>query len=1355
MKILLVLLLCVTSRVASLRYSPVSATGTRVVLPYPWGYNIANEEPMVTSEFFDQVTEACRRMQNCEGYLASAEAQIKRLYETSNQDNYQISAMLFQNLPYRSSMVNKFGDVARALIVANNTVFGDPSIPSPGLLKDTVSVVDGISQVKATSVGQKTSIKNAGKLAAGAIKKISDDVKEDTKSNLLPYITSYMQQLTSLRYLVQMGVHSQIQAAVNSTLKDVESQQMEYDTEYKKGYQDLLGRYNDFSSTVIAALADSKNDTNKISNQMTVLNRTVPEFKTSWNISMLSIAKVLLASTIKDSFTDVLESAAKDIQNEISSLAVNLADQILSSKANFVANTTDIATVANNGLTGLANQIIGSDKNLMAIADSSARSMLDASVKTIAGALNSVGLSAWNDALNALNTAKGLPGSIGAVFTQTNKDVANILAQAKNRDIANLQLTFKFKQNSVKKEFDSKSQGISKNTTDTISSKASSARIKLQTILGAISSGTSGSVGDQTAAGSTAADQAAAGSTAAALAAARAKMASDSAGSGLSTITGVVAAGLDDSLGAVADISKSNAGVISAEQAKAAAEQQALVEKSYNQLQSAAADSSDATRQVSASSSAVTLAGSTLTDSINGDAQDLYFKLNSVQGSADKAVNAANELENKAQTAGGTLLDEMAGFENEAPEMLAAALKRIAAIGNGIGAAGTSAQLAASGETASNVLGLLSNLTGYLGGIHPNGPSSQLLLSQSALTSDGSKLTNDVNSVPGSVASQSAAAEALLAARANRAMSQSIAALSATAGDSNAALSSLLQFDSDLVDQKRRQVLDGSTNAIDASLDASKYVTETGESYNNASSQLIFDADAIGSAGAANVTNVRSSLDDTLYDTTMLAERLLTRYASRIADATSGLDTGVSEEAGVILNLIAAKLGEVHDSIIHAGGSLDPAAIEATASQLNDYIDSLKTSFELQRKAFNTNAQQYAVRRIAAITGLSEAVVAQKAAVLTGFANADATEETVASRTTGALQSLLKAVETAKSQSSSGVSMDKVTQMINGIGTGTSSLSASLTNQMRSDFDGLGARANNDAAAAGDKLGGLATSSANGADIIGNSLADAIKLISESDSATTASVNGGQKDVYTVAGMLKNLDQSTRAKIASMMQSVQSGNMTMAQAMSAARELQQTDITSVYDVVQSLSGYVSQHGAMVNNFMSALSASKDAIATAVTAAIMDHQGVQGDIMADVANNKEQLANMQKNLLAVSPLTQQTPLEESKAQMLGSVLGVEDRVGEMLFGTTSPAPSGPNDLWFNAKTGETEASSLAEIGDISFPSAVQNLRSAYASASGDITKESMSFQSEVDKEMQAGANLLTQIVATVKSSVMLV
>ena len=1360
-------------------YSKIAASSSNVNLPIPSGYNLANTTATIMDDsLFNSVVANCQKGTSnhwswssfnikasdryggqCSPTLDAAESAIRTYFQTDDLDNYNIFKGLFVSRPSSPSLSQNYATVGNSLLVSNATIFGDASIPSPGLLKDTVTLQDGIQQLKTVSTGQKQSVKTASKLASTALKTLATDIKEETQNEFAPALIDYMRQLTANRTLVQMDVDNQIAQSVNETLQDLVNQNDDFTHDYEIGYNDELNRYTDFQSVVSDALAFSKVDTSEILTRMANVTRYIPNYLTRWNATELEMAKILLASTIKDAFTDPLSNAAAGIQNDIGILSYSLADMILSNREDFYTNTTDIASDASNSLNTLANEILSSDKNLVTITDSGSRSTLDASVKSIVAALNTLGLGAYNDALTALNKAKALPASIQAVQSQTDKDVASILAQAQQKDVIKLQATVTYRQGLVRRDFDTKSQSISKNLTDSISAKAATAKAKLQTILGAISASTSGSAGDQTVAGSAAADQAAVGATAAELTAARAKLAGDRASSGLSTVTGVVGAGINDAMNTAGDITNANAAAIAAVQAQTEAAQQALIEQSYNQLNSAAADASGASQSLSASYSGVALAGAGLSDAIEADGQDLYFRLSNQQGTANSALTSAGDLANSAQTKGNSLLGIMSGLENQAPGMVDAALQRIAAIGNGIGAAGQSAQTTATGQAGAQAALVLNQLTGYLGNLNPTGPSSGMVSAQAGLVRDGSSLIKDVNNVPGTVASESALAQALMKARANRAMSQSMAALSATAGDSSAALSSLMQFDADLVDQKRTQVLAGSKNVLDASMDATKYISDAGSNFYNASSQFVYDAQALASAGSLNVTNVLKSLDDTLSDSTMLADRIVATFGGKAANATAAFIAAVQADAVNVVTQIAAKLADAQNATINAGGSLDPIAIQTTANQLNDYVGSLKSAFETQRKAFNTNAQQYSIRRIAAITGLSEAIIAQKATVLAGFANADASEDTVASRTTGALQSLLQAVETAKSQTGSGVSMAQVTQMIGNIGNGTNSLTASLTNQMRSNFAALGNSANGAAANAGTQMGNLAAGAANRAGMLGSSLANAIELVGQSDSAATAAAYDGQKDVFAIAGMLKNFDQATRAKIANMMTAVQSGNMTMNQAMTAARALQQTDITSVYDVVQSLSGYIAQHEAMVETFMSSLNASRDAIATSVTSALTDHEGIQGDIMADIANNTEQLANLHDQLVAVSPVTQTTPLEDSQKQMLQSVTDIEDRVGQVMFGTTTPAPVGPSGLWFNSLTGQTEGGSLTEMArkaalptDISFPDAINNLHTLLAQASGNLTTDSASFKSEVDNEMLAASNLIQQIVQTVQAAV---
>ena len=1349
---------------------PVEITDASTRPQVSGAYNISDKTTtLLGSDYYAGLADACNTNfdpSECSRKLDQAETTLKLLFDTSDLDNYLIYQRLFTKHAGGESLSNHLSELNRDALFSNETIFGknQSGTVNPGLMRDLTIISDGVKQLQSIARGQKQSVSGSQKKQSTAVKAYASKVKQSA-SEVASQLTGLMKNLVRARTHVQRSYFRSMWDSVNSTLMDIGSQSDEFLKDSQDQLYSLSQRYNDWTEATSDEIAAAKTRTqNSLIGMKTLVKSMIPSIKTRWKSERLTQIDAVLKDTV-----DELERDIAKVQNTIAVRFGKDADffatKITNSHDDFAYNVTTFQEDVQDKLTALAGRILPDtddygrptgDGLLIDTTERDARENLRVRIRAIADTLKSLIVPLVKDVQGKLGESKTMNDQISAFQAQVLNDTETILGTSQ-KDVSGLSQQVSAAVVKTRSNFNESMDGVTSGTSAKIRSKVDSAKSQLGTIFANIQDHASETASGQSLQGSTATDAAGLSDTAAQLTAARQQLVADSASARLQTGVGVVSASLADATATSDEINRSNQNMVFTAQAQASASQQTLMEKAHEQLLAQSASSRSAQQALQTSFFQSQLAGQDLSSSMQQDGRYLEEQLRQQSLQSNQAVDGASGVLNVAQQGGSALLNRMQSFESTAQTSVDSFLSRMSAFQNQAQQQGQTAMLAATNSAGTQATNLLSNLGSTLGRVISTQPKP---VESPSLSQDQMSLSQDVSVGPARINAQAAAAQNLVTAKANNAMIQSVQSLQSTSSDSQAALTELMNYNADLIDSKRSIVLSTGGSAVNASLEAAEYLTDSGNNYMDIHQRFMNDVQSLGSQGALNQTKVLARLNDTLADITGIVGRFMDKLDGPVANATAQLPLDVKSDSVNVIAAIAAKINATNAAILAAAnGSIDTASLLSTAKNLNAYIDSLKSSFEKQRASFNKYAQQIAVRRIAALTGLSESVIAQKVSILQSLAQSDASEGDTATRTTTMLQSLQKAIETAKDQSGD---TTKVTSLINSIGSGMNSFTNNLRNQVEGNSGSLAQKTNSATINVGKTLGNLAYNAATSAGSIGDSLLAAIDTVQQSTLVANLTAYGGQKDVFAIAGMLKTLDQASQQKIAQLFSQLQSGNMSMSQAIDAAQELQKTEISSLYDVLQSLTPYVAGHEAMVNSFLGNLNASTSAVASSVKDAVSDHEAIEGDIILDIASNGGLLTELGANL----PQT----LNDTETMVLNKTRALENLLDSTIFAGTKDGFSDADSSQFDGTGGwvsmllspsSSSSSSLSQIKlhdqqpSSGIPSRVVNLKEALVEGQIGVSREKNRFVSEIDKDLQAGNNVLKQIIDTVRSTMLLV
>ena len=1274
--------------------------GSMMLPVVPSGYNIMDVDVVSKLLNHTSLPLACgddgkSQSGTCVKEIQILDNNIQALFDTSNRDLYEIYRSLFVD---PNSYYGKFIAHNTLLDTINMTLFGDGV--SPGELNDLLSMADGANQVSSVATSQANSFRNATKHQNVALKGFA--------TNILNELSTYsaiqrqaMVWLIGNRTLVQQDAISELNNQVIAENAGMGTQAEENQEEFTDELNELSSRFVAFKEFTEAAISGSKDNVVKIKALLGSTVKAAPTYQKEFKAKQIGLVNDA-ATEAANEFQTQMTALRSDMQTAMTQQTSDTADEISVNHNEFVADAaefqkdlandvktlTDAAAVAPAAVNSGAAHLVTQAEPLVAQVQTQLRTEL---------------APLYFDVLNTLKQAQGLAQGVAAVKASLNAHVVDDRTKAKWASDA-LGATIAAAYASVRASFGADMDKVSTKLTSSISTKVAGARTKLGSILQGVAGAQSASVNQQTAQGATTGVQSDVSKTAADLTAARQQLAGDQAKVGLDSMVSIVGSALTDSQANLSVIQKAQIAAIVAAKGSLSDAQRAQLDTLYASVQAKKAEAAGRTFALTQDS----YAAQTDALQLNSDAalagQRLDGAIQVQTQQAASLLGEINDIMSIARQAGGTVEQQMSALEAQAPNMVAVLKQKIAqykaiAVAQGLAARG--AADAAVGGQAGDALGAAqSGLSVFLNA--QTGIASDMVASGNGLATDASSLLSDLGAINGDLEVQASKGASLVQAKAQSAMSRSIAQMQSSGSDSAAALNSLLSFNQATINEKRKSILGAGDSAMDAALDAADYLTSSATAFKDISSKFVSDATTFGSKSQSDMSRLLNTVNVTLVAATRVADY----YMKRVSDLpTDGLSVNVTAKATQIDADIHAQIVKVQAVILSMNG-LGPnpvADLAASAANLKTFIDSLVSAFEKQRTAFNTYAQQYAIRRIASITGLSESVIASKAAFLSSLARSDITEGERASKTTDTLNALLASVQRAQGQSD----MSQVAALIGGTTAGVGSLTASLTTSMNTDLSNAQQAAVNNAISAGRTAGNSVAGLEGTAGLIGNDFTNALDVLSKSQIAGQAAAAGNNKDVYAIAGLLKDTDQSTRLKVLALMKDVSAGKMSMDDAITSVQTVNSASVTSVEDILNAVAGFVAAHVSGTNAFLSAMNDEKTSVTKRMNALVSEHENLQAGMLEDSSDLRSGLASTRATLIDGAYI------KKSEDARKAAIDALSNRLNALLYGDGTSSGS-----FAQLKHIRRRASALTDtISDLKF--AVSSAKTAATQAQGTL------------------------------------
>jgi hypothetical protein len=1298
-----------------------SWTSTDCIVPAtPPGYNFndANSQ-MVDQNFHQGVLNACQRngagnflnRQGCLNSLTSAENTMVYLYQASDADLRQIYRIMFgcpayNGVPLATAISNSYN----TLMSLNSTVFGSKT--SPGLVNDLYTIMDGVDQVKAVSDGQLRSIKLATSSQVVAAQNLQGQVWA-TADAILNQIQSLMQQLVANRTNAQQRSFDNIALAVGQATNNIQTQADGITGTMTNQFASLQGRYGTWTSTTDAAIA-------KVSGKSSDQRAAVSQVGQAANQVVQGLRSTEFANIVsqvamgKNQFAIDLSNAQTSIANDITGVGNDLASAVDGNRAQFVNQVSSFAQSLNDRRNLLRSKI-ASATSVSASNANDAQARADAAVGKLRTMLSTSIQPLLNDVQSAMSKIVSLGAAIDAIRSQTNNDIANIkapaiaAAQELGSKIAN---TFSGKRT----DFTTKFAAIQSNTKQQISTKVSTGRAQLASIMSGVSSSQGSAASQQMLQSQTAQDQAAASMTAAQLVAAKQQTAADATKAGLSTMVGVVQSAVKDAQSTISAVSQANANNIQALNGAVSSAQQESIQAAYANVQASNQASAARNGAVQSSSFGAQIAGQDLQQTIaqSGTALDASVAYQNRQ--AQGLLADINDILNVAKQNGGTLNDQMNAFQQQAPALYAVLQQKIAAYKALLVSQGQQAQVSAANNAAGSAQGALTQLASNLQTFASSamGVTPAMVASQAKVSSDSSALVQNIQSMSTQLSQQANSGAAAISSASQAAMTKAVSQIKSVSSDSAAALAALVNYNSDLIKQKQNDVLVSGTVAIQAALNASQYLTTNAQKFVSLSSQFVTDATTLGGQASQNLSSLVSTINQTLSDVTSSSNT----YLQKLSDAAGYISSWPSlivTQASKINAQVQEKAANVTAAImsIAATSSSSASDLQQNIRDLQSFVDSLIATFNTQRTSFNDLARQYSMRRMQLLSALDQTIASQKSSFLSGLSQADLTEAQRTGSTTDTLQGLLTQLQTAKAQGSTNSA--QVSALMGNIQGGLTGLTNSFASQMGVNLDALKQKATKDAILSQQGLSGTVGGAGSSAQLLAGKLADAVSSIGDSGLAAQIATGGAGKDVYAIAGLLQNTGKETQGKVAALLRSLQTGNMTFSDAMTAAKAMTKRDVSTVMDMLTIFNQYVVNHLGQVYGFNSSVLTSVNALNSTANKAIADHVQVNAASLGSMAVSQYKLGNLSANLLPNTTNPKGGLLNQIQNQRNSTIVALENYMNVVLHGG-SPAAALMEMKARHVPISLIEAVSL----NSSIPDAFGTVNSDVAKASGQVT-----------------------------------
>ena len=1330
----------------------------------PSGYNFADaQSQMLTPEFLTQLTDTCAKNGNnykssdqCIAVLAQAEDMLVNLFQTSDIDlvtiyNQMFGCSQFKGIPLITSITNSYN----TLLQLNGTVYGTSQ--DPGLLNDLYTLMDGIDQIKAVANGQVLSVKNAASSQIVAAQNLQGQMT-NTANAILSQTIDLMNSLVGNRTNAQNQVFSTISQAVQQATTDIQNQADAVSSQVTSQYKLLSDRYSQWSAQSQQAVSDVTTHSKDLQTFQTQADQAAQQMVRTLKTSELASVATQIANA-KASFNNDLTNTQTGISTDIANLGNDLASTISANGAQFASQAKALSQSIANTETYLRGKISAAS-SVNALSANDAKSRGDAAAGKLRALLSTSINPLISDVQKSMQDIVTLSAAIETARANTNSDLTNLKTPALQAATAlgdMIQSRFAGKQS----DFAAKFKTIQSSLQQQVSSKVNTGRSQLAQIMGQVQTSQGSAASQQSLEGQTAQDQASASQTAAELVAAKQKAAADSTQSSIGTIVNVVGSALSDSQDTISAISKQNNDNIMSANQRIGSSQDATYKKAYSQVQASSDSASAQSASVQADSFSAQLTGQDLEQSISESGTELESSVAYQNRKAQSLLGDIQDILNLAKQNSGTLEEQMAAFEQQAPALYSILQQKIAAYKALLVSQGQQAQTSAATSAAGSAQGALGQLANSLQAFSVSGlgVSPSLSADQNKVGNDASSLIQDITALNSQLSKQSSNGAILVSNTAQAAATQAAAQIQSVSKDSAAALGALVNYNADLIRQKRQEILSSGDSALQSAMDASTFLQTNAQHFVDLSNQFLSDATHLGGQASQNLSSMVSDINQTLADLTASSDL----YLSRLSDAAGFISAWPSQivtQASKVNAQIQAKAAQVTSAIVAVADTSSAGAsdIQTNIRNLQSFVDELIATFNKQRSTFNDFAQQYAVRRIQLLTGLNQTIATQRTDFLSGMTDTDLTEAQRTGSISDNLQGLLTSLENAKAQGTTDLS--QVSAIMSKISDSVSGLTNSFANKMGVDLSALKQKAAKDAILSQQGIKGTVGQAGVSANLLAGQLADAIDKIAGNQFAAEMAANGASKDVYAIAGLLKNSGAETQNNIAALLRALQSGGLTFDGALAAAKTMTQKDVNTVLDILSVFNQYVSDHLGAVYQFNSTVVDSVNALNTTATKVISDHVSINAAALASMTTNQYKLAALSTALLPNVTSNTDGILQTLQTARNQSIEDVENYMNVVLHGnppsqgaliqvTHRDAPISPV---ASATTQSTAATSAAVAVTVpSIPDAITQVNVDLASASTQVASSKNILDDSVTRSISAANAAVADILKITQSA----
>jgi hypothetical protein len=1235
----------------------------------PTGYNLADTSSVfVSNDFYTQIQNACNpsgssyNKGTCSSLLTQGEDALFNLFATSDADLAAIYKQMFgcpqyNGVPLATAITNAY----TTLLQLNGTVFG--SGQDPGILNDLYTLLDGIDQIKAVASGQVLSVGSAASSQIVAAQSLQGKMT-DTANAILSQTMDLMNSLVGNRTNAQNEVFAYIGQTVDQAVQDIQNQANALSSQITAQSGQLTDRYNAWNSQAQTAIADvtaRSRDLQAAQQQADAAGQQMVR-----NLQSSELAGVTdQVNNAKSQFTADLGNAQNSISTDITNLGNDLSNAVSANAGQFISQTNALSQSIANTESFLRGKInTAASVNAQSAADAVARA--DAAAGKLKALLGTTIQPLVADVQSTMQKIITLSAAIDAAKTATNNDLTNIkgpMLQSASGLANQIQSTFSSKQS----DFTDKFEVIQSSMQQQVSAKVSTGRSQLSQILGQVQSSQNSAASQQTLEGQTAQDQASASKTAADLVNAKQKAAADTTQAGLDTAIGAVGSALQDSQETIAAISDQNKANLMAVNKQIGSSQQATYQEAYSQVQAGSDAANAQSAAVRTDSFNAQISGQDLEQSIEESGTQLQSSVAYQNRQAQSLLGDIQDILNLAKQNSGTLEDQMTAFEQQAPDLYTILEHKIGGYEALLISQGQQAQTVAANSAAASAQSALSKLADSLqiystsGGVSPS-----LAADQSKVGSDSTSLLQDIKTLNNQLAQQSNNGAIYVSNTAQAAATQAASQIKSMSKDSAAALAALVQYNSDLINQKRVDVLNSGDAALQAAMDAASFMQSNAQRFVDLSNQFVSDATKLGGQASQNLSSMVNGINQTLADLTASSDL----YLSRISDAAGTISSWPSQivtQASNINAQIQAKAADVTNAIMAVAdsSSAGKSDIQDNIRKLQSFVNDLIDTFNKQRASFNEFAHTYSERRIELLAGLNDTIASQKTNFLSGLTGTDMAEAQKSGSTTDTIQNLLTSLENAKTQ---GVTdKDQVAAIMGKISDGVGGLTDSFASKMGVDLNALKQKAAKDAIMGQQGIHGSVSNTGVSANLLAGQLADAIDKIGGNQFLADISAQGANKDVYAIAGLLKNTGAETQNKIASLLRSLQSGSMTFADALNAAKTMTQKDVNTVLDILNVFNQYVTQHLGAVYQFNATVIDSVNAVNTTATNAIAEHVKINAAALASMTANQYKLSALATALMPDPNTATGGIIQNVQASRNQSIEDLENYMNTVLHG----------------------------------------------------------------------------------------